>query len=74
MEPAQTGQRELPQGRGRLMRIPEVAERLGIAKSTAYELIYKGHLPALQLRGRGSTVRVDENELERFIYEQGEAE
>jgi excisionase family DNA binding protein len=57
-----------------LMRIPEVAERLGIAKSTAYELIYKGHLPALQWRGRGSSVRVDENELDRFIYEQGEAE
>jgi excisionase family DNA binding protein len=56
-----------------LLRIPEVAERLDIATSTAYELIYTGRLPALQWRGRGSAVRVDENELERFIYERGDA-
>jgi len=43
------------------MRVPEVAERLNVPKSYAYALIGEGRLPALQLRGRGSSVRVDEN-------------
>jgi excisionase family DNA binding protein len=65
-----------PQGvvpeRGRLLRVREVAERLNVSKSTAYNLIATGQLPAQQLGGRGYSVRVDELELERFIYEQGE--
>jgi excisionase family DNA binding protein len=65
VEQAQTERTERP--RGRLLRVPEVAERLRVGKSTVYELIAKGALPAIQLRGRGSTVRVDENELERWL-------
>jgi excisionase family DNA binding protein len=58
--------------RGRLLRVPEVAERLGISKSTAYNLIATGQLPAQQLGGRGYSLRVDEYELERFIYDEDE--
>ena len=38
-----------------------------------YNLIPTGQLPAQQLGGRGYSVRVDELELERFIYERGES-
>ena len=55
--------RTRPNPRGRLLRVREVAARLGIGKSTTYALIARGDLPAIQLRGRGSTVLVDENEL-----------
>jgi excisionase family DNA binding protein len=52
------------------LRVPEVAERLRISRSTCYELISKGHVPALQLHGRGSTILVDEAELEAWIAEE----
>jgi excisionase family DNA binding protein len=60
-----------PRDRGRLLRPTEVARRLGVHRNTVYRLIESGQLPALQLGGRGYTVRVDETELEQWLYEQG---
>jgi excisionase family DNA binding protein len=68
MQPAPTDWTNRPRARGRLLRVREVAERLDVSKSWAYELIATGRLPAQQLGGRGYSVRVDEHELERFIY------
>jgi excisionase family DNA binding protein len=65
-----TERTERPRGRPRYLRVPEVAERLRISRSTCYELISKGHVPALQLHGRGSTILVDEAELEAWIAEE----
>jgi excisionase family DNA binding protein len=53
--------------RGRMLTVREVAERLAIARSTAYELIAKGELPAFQWRGPGSALRVSESELDAWI-------
>jgi len=58
---------------GRLLRPTDVARRLDVHRNTVYRLIESGQLPALQLGGRGYTVRVDENELEQWLYEQGGA-
>jgi excisionase family DNA binding protein len=53
--------------------VPEVAERLGVDKSTVYRLVQAEQLPAIQLRGRGSTVRIDEAEFEAWLYNEGGA-
>lgn len=45
----------------------QVAERLNLSKSATYDLVATGKLPALQLGGRGYSIRVDENELERWL-------
>jgi excisionase family DNA binding protein len=71
MQPAATNAANRPRGRGRFLRVREVAERLDVDKSTVYRLVQTGGLPALQLRGRGSTVRIDERELDAWLYEQG---
>jgi excisionase family DNA binding protein len=55
--------------RGRMLTVREVAERLGIARSTAYELISRGELPAYQWRGPGSPLRVSEADLDAWIEE-----
>lgn len=49
-----------------LLTIPEVMGILRIDKSTAYEWIRTGKLPAVRLEGR---VRVDPDELQRWIEE-----
>ncbi len=72
MQPAATGAKERPQGDRRLLRIAEVAERLQVPCATVYRLVYDGRLPALQLRGKGSTIRIDEAQLEAWLYDQGE--
>jgi excisionase family DNA binding protein len=78
MESASAGAAIRPQGRQpdppRLLRPTDVARRLKVHRNTVYRLIETGELPALQLGGRGYTVRVDEQELERWLYGQGEAE
>ena len=56
----------------RFLRIPEVAERLHIGKSTAYEYVREGLLPAIQLRGHGSTLIVAEDELDAFLFAEPE--
>jgi excisionase family DNA binding protein len=74
MQPAATNATERPQGAGPFLRMAEAAERLGVHKSTIWRLVQTGRLPALQLRGKGSTVRIDEAEFERWLYGEDEAE
>ena len=53
--------------------MPEVAERLGVDRSTVYRLVQAEQLPAIQLRGPGSTVRIDEAEFEAWLHQEGGA-
>jgi excisionase family DNA binding protein len=51
-----------------LLRIPEVAERLHVSRASVYRWIEEGRLPAVQLGGRGSPLRILEGELEAWLY------
>jgi excisionase family DNA binding protein len=35
------------------LRVSDVADRLGVSRTTAYDLIQRGSLPAVRLTGRG---------------------
>ena len=52
----------------RLLSIAEVAERLGVSRRTVERKIRGGELPALQLGGPRTPLRVDERELEEWLY------
>lgn len=59
----------VPNGQPRLLSVSEVSQRTGLAVSTVRHKIADGTLPALKLGpNRHSAVRVDEAELERWIY------
>ena len=49
------------------LKVPEVAEELGIPRSRAYELIQRGELPAVRIGER--SIRINRAELERFLLE-----
>ena len=49
-----------------LLRIPEVCSRLGLGRSTVYELIRRGDLPTIRI---GRAVRVPTAGLETWIAE-----
>jgi excisionase family DNA binding protein len=49
----------------RLLRIPEVCERLNHGRTRTYELIRSGRLPSVVVGPRARRVR--ESDLERFI-------
>ena len=49
------------------LKVPEVAEELGIPRSRAYKLIQRGELPAVRIGER--SIRVNRTELERFLLE-----
>ena len=49
----------------------KAAERLDCNPALVYRLIESRALPALQLGGRGCSIRIDERELEAWLYEQG---
>jgi excisionase family DNA binding protein len=54
---------------GRLLAVPEVAVRTGLGISTVRKKIALGEIPAVRLGSKpGSSLRVDENELERWLY------
>lgn len=50
-----------------LLRIPEAAERLNVSRASVYRWIEEGRLPAVQLGGRGSPLRVPTGELEEWL-------
>ena len=51
-----------------VLRVAEVARRLGLAESSVYRKIYDGTLPAVRLGGPRSALRVDERDrVERAI-------
>jgi excisionase family DNA binding protein len=54
-----------------LLRIPEVARALGIARSLAYEMARDGRLPTVHI---GKAVRVPRRKLEEWIEERARAE
>jgi excisionase family DNA binding protein len=47
--------------------VPEVAQELRIPRTRCYELIQRGELPAVRIGER--SIRVNRNELERFLLE-----
>jgi excisionase family DNA binding protein len=49
----------------RLLKIPEVAKRLGIARWTAWDYCRSGILPHIRLTSR--TIRVSEADLEDYL-------
>ncbi len=54
-----------------LLRIPEVARTLGIARTLAYEMARDGRLPTVHI---GKAVRVPRQRLEAWIEERARAE
>jgi excisionase family DNA binding protein len=52
----------------RLLTVRETADRLGVHEDTVRRRIASGELPALQLGGHGSSIRVDAMELECWLY------
>lgn len=52
-----------------LLTIKEAAATLGLHPQTVRTKIARGELPALQLGGPGSAVRIDERELDAWLYE-----
>ncbi len=54
----------------RLLTVRETAARLGVSEDTVRRRIANGELPAVRLGGRGSSVRVDEGELRRWLFEE----
>jgi excisionase family DNA binding protein len=51
-----------------LLTVKETAERLGISAQSVRRHIRYGRLPAVQLGGRGSAVRIDERALNAWLY------
>lgn len=49
---------------------PRAAERLDCNPALVYRLIERGELPALQLGGRGCSIRIDENKFEAWLCRQ----
>ena len=54
----------------RLLTIRETAERLAVSQRTVQRLLKNGALPAFRV---GGSVRISEDELERWLYEGPEA-
>ena len=52
----------------RWLTVKQAARRLGLHEITVRRKIHRGELPALQLGGRGTALRILEDELHRFIY------
>jgi excisionase family DNA binding protein len=48
-----------------LLKVTEVAQRLGVSRMTIYRLISTGELPAVRVAG---ALRVDQVELDRYVY------
>lgn len=53
----------------RLLTIPEVAERLGLSTKSIRTKINQGQIPACRLgEGKHAPIRVDERELDLYLY------
>jgi excisionase family DNA binding protein len=54
--------------KGELLTVAETPARLGLHPMTVRKKIERGEIPALRLGGKGSAIRVDERELEQWLY------
>jgi excisionase family DNA binding protein len=52
-----------------LLRIPEAARRLGLGRSTVYEMIQAGDLPVVRI---GKAVRIPASRLEAWVEQQAQ--
>jgi excisionase family DNA binding protein len=54
----------------RLLTVPQVAERLGVNRTTVYRLIHENELPAVRLRGgsKRAPLRIPEDEFLSWLY------
>lgn len=52
----------------KLLTVRETADRLRVSVPTVRRHIRHGRLPAVQLGGRGSAVRIDTRKLDEFVY------
>ena len=52
----------------RLLTLDQVADRLGVTRRTVERKVRAGEIPALQLGGRHSPIRVDARELDAWLY------
>jgi excisionase family DNA binding protein len=57
----------------RLLTLDEVAERLALSRRTVERKIERGVIPALQLGGRGTAIRIDDWELGRHANPRNKA-
>ena len=48
--------------------VREVATRLKLSEKSVRRRIASGELPAVRLGGRGTQLRVDERELDQYVY------
>lgn len=55
-----------------LLTVKEVASRLGLHPMTVRRMIADGRLPAVQLGGHGTSIRVYVDELERWLHDEGD--
>ena len=51
-----------------LLTVEQVAWRLQVSKPTVYRLISNGQLPAIQLAGPRSTLRISQREFEEWLF------
>jgi excisionase family DNA binding protein len=52
-----------------LLSVSETAQLLGVSTKQIRRLIARGELPALQLGGKASAIRIDRDELRQWLYE-----
>ena len=59
--------------KGELLTVKETASRLGLHVMTVRRKIERGEIPAVRLGHKGTSIRVPEAELERWLYGPGDA-
>jgi excisionase family DNA binding protein len=65
---------ETAQEDANLLTVRQVAERLQVSLWTAYRKVESGEIPAVKLgTGKRSPIRVDADELERWLYKEQES-
>lgn len=60
------------QDNGKLLNIKEVMERIGCSRSSVYNLVNEGKLPAITLFESGKGVRIYEADVDFFLKERAE--
>jgi excisionase family DNA binding protein len=49
--------------------VAQVAARLQVSRATVYRLVSSGELPAVQLSGINSAIRISERELGEWLFD-----